>query len=75
MNAVGLSFVVSWEHKQMWISERTAEVLAWFYDVFTDADANPREQLGSSLRGREFFKMCFCTHVVMVAAGPIGRSW
>lgn len=40
MNAVGLSFVFSWEHKQMWISETTAEVLAWFYDMFTNADAN-----------------------------------
>lgn len=50
----------------------TAEVLAWFYDMFTNADANLSEQLGSSLRGRGFFKMCFCIHVAMVVADPIG---
>lgn len=32
----------------------TAEVLAWFCDMFTNADGNPSEQLGSSL-SRRFF--------------------
>lgn len=51
----------------------TAEVLAWFYDKLTNADGNPSEQLGRSLRGRRFFfKICFCIHVVMVVADPTG---
>lgn len=68
MNAVGLLFDISWQHKQMLISEMTTGVLAWLYDMFTNADANPSEQL----RGRGFFKMCSCIHVAMVVADPIG---
>lgn len=50
----------------------TAEILAWFYDMFTNADANLSGRLGSSLRGRGFFKMYFCIHVAIVVADPIG---
>lgn len=72
VNAVGLLFGVSWQRKPTWISEMAAEVLVWFYDMFTNADTNPSEQLVSSLRGIEFFRMCFCMHVAMVFADPIG---
>lgn len=33
----------------------TAEILAWFCNIFTNADANPSEQVGSSLGATGFF--------------------
>lgn len=47
----------------MWISEMTAEILAWFCDIFTNADANPSEQLGSSLGATGFFFQCVFAYV------------
>ena len=50
----------------------TAEVLAWFCDIFTNADGNPSEQIGSSLGATGFFSMCFCLRGTTVVANPAG---